>query len=481
MSDISKTPVVETTTLDREEFLATFSLEEEKKIRRKVDKRFFLLIGLMYMVKQIDVNNVSSIKVLQVGEDSNILTELNMSANQYNWVSSIYTIAYIIFETPSNLLLKKMTPRLWQTRIFFTWGIVLACQGAVQNRQGLLALRFLLAMLETGSYPGILTQLNSWYPSEEMATPVAWLMGISQCSSIVGSLLCYGISYMDGVRGLSAWRWVFIIEGIITVLFSGVIYAVLPDYPKSPRSNTWLTPREQEFIEARLGENAPKTADPAFSKKEILAALRSPIQWSFTFSQMLINLGMYALQWYLPTLTTSFGFTTLPANQLLNIPPAVTGICGVVLGAFILRQAILPRPIQLMVYNGGIIIAFILFFAVSATPGLYVACMLGTFSITIYYIPFISWRSATMKGATGTAFAWGLQNSIGQLGGIIGPQLFRSEWAYNRYKNSFAIALAGVVTAIVSNLACWWWTKEQERDTFKAAQAKKQQRKLDNV
>lgn len=100
-----------------------------------------------------------------------------------------------------------MTPRLWQTRIFFTWGIVLACQAAVQNRQGLLALRFLLAVLETGSYPGILTQLNSWYPSDEMATPVMWLLGISQCSSIVGSLLCYGISYMDGIRGLSAWRW----------------------------------------------------------------------------------------------------------------------------------------------------------------------------------------------------------------------------------------------------------------------------------
>ncbi|KAJ5492113.1 Major facilitator superfamily domain general substrate transporter [Penicillium expansum] len=452
MSDISKTLVVETTSESREEFLASFSSQEEKQIRRKVDKRFLLLIGLMYMVKQIDVNNVSSIKVLQVGKQSNILNELHMSADQYNWVSSIYMIAYIIFETPSNLLLKKMTPRLWQTRIFFTWGIVLACQAAVQNRQGLLALRFLLAMLETGSYPGILTQLNSWYPSDEMATPVAWLLG-----------------YMDGVRGLSAWRWVFIIEGIITVLFSGVIFLVLPDYPKSPRSSKWLSLREQEFIEARLGERAPKTADPAFSKKEILAALRSPIQWSFTFSQMLINLGMYALQWYLPTLTTSFGFTKLPANQLLNIPPAATGIIGVVLGALVLRQVSFSKPIQLMVYNAGIIIAFILFFVVSAAPGLYVACMLGTFFVNIYYIPFISWRSATMRGATGTAFAWGLQNSIGQLGGVIGPQLFQSKWAYNRYKTSFGIALAGVITAIASNLACWWWTKKQEEEELESS------------
>lgn len=113
MSDSSKTPVVETTAENREEFLATFSSQEEKHIRRKVDKRFLLLIGLMYMVKQvclillspdliqntksqIDVNNVSSIKVLQVGEKSNILNELNMSSDQYNWVSSIYTVCLLL-------------------------------------------------------------------------------------------------------------------------------------------------------------------------------------------------------------------------------------------------------------------------------------------------------------------------------------------------------------------------------------------------
>ncbi|KAJ5915143.1 hypothetical protein N7454_011255 [Penicillium verhagenii] len=463
--DIYKTPVVKATPTDREEFLASFSPEEEKRVRQKVDKRFFVLIGLMYMVKLVDSNNVSSIKVLQEGQPSNILNELNMSANQYNWVSSVFTIAYIIFEAPSNLLLKKMTPRLWQTRIFLSWGIVLGCQAAVQNRQGLLALRFLLAILETGSYPGILTQLNSWYPSHEMARPVAWLLGISQCSSIVSSLLCYGISYMDGVQGLSAWRWVFIIEGIITVLFSGVVYLVLPDYPKSPRSNKWLSQREQDYLEARLGDLAPKAADPAFSTQEVIATLKSPIQWSFTFSQMLINLGMYALQWYLPTLTTSFGFTSLPKNQLLNIPPA----------------AAVSRPIQLMVYNTGIIVSFILFFTVSAPAGLYVACMLGTFFVTIYYIPFISWRSATMTGATGTAFAWGLQNSIGQIGGVIGPQLFQSKWAYNRYKNSFGIALAGVIAAIGANIACWWLTKDQEKETLEVAQTKRKNRKLESA
>jgi hypothetical protein len=109
---------------DREAFLSTFSAEEDKRIMRKVDRRFLLLIGLMYMLKNVDYMNAAVVKVLQVGEDRNILTELNMTADQYNWVQSIYFISYIIFEVPSNLLLKKFTPRNWQSRIIGSWGLV---------------------------------------------------------------------------------------------------------------------------------------------------------------------------------------------------------------------------------------------------------------------------------------------------------------------------------------------------------------------
>ncbi len=106
---------------------------------------------------------------------------------------------------------------------------------------------------------------------------------------------------------------------VFTVLFSAVIYIWLPDYPKSPRSSKWLTPREQEYLELHLSENAPRTDDPAFSKKEIFAALKDQKNYAFCLCQLFLNVGGYGVSWQTPTIVTSLGFTGLPRNQLLII------------------------------------------------------------------------------------------------------------------------------------------------------------------
>lgn len=257
-------------------------------------------------------------------------------------------ISFILFEVPSNLLLKRFTPHAWQSRIFFTWGIITACQAASQNRHQLYAMRFLLGMFEAGMFPGVMAQLSSWYRTDEMGKPITWFYSMANLSGIVGALLVYGISYMNGVGGLSAWRWVYILEGIATMLFAGIVFWRLPDYPKSPRTARFLSEREQEFVEARLPENAPLTSDPLFSKKEILATLRNPLTWAFLASQCSINIGGYALMWYLPVIVTGLGFTGLPENQLLNIPPSAGAIIGIIFTAWLIGRAYTPRPVYVM-------------------------------------------------------------------------------------------------------------------------------------
>ena len=155
-------------------------------------------------------------------------------------------------------------------------------------------MRFLLGMFEAGMFPGLLAQFQAWYRPDEMGRVIAYFFCWSAVSGMCSALLAYGISYMDGVSGLSAWRWVYILEGSATVLFSGVVWAYLPDFPKSERSNRWFTEREQEFIETRLPESAPMTSDPDFSGKEIKGVLSEWLIWSFTLSQTLVNL------WYVP-------------------------------------------------------------------------------------------------------------------------------------------------------------------------------------
>ncbi|PVH99109.1 high-affinity nicotinic acid transporter [Periconia macrospinosa] len=448
-------------------FLSTFTAEEEKKIMHKVDKCFILLTGIMYLIKQIDVHNASIVKVLQVGQPSNVLNELNMTSNQYNWVASIYGIAYIIFEAPSNLLLKRMTPHNWQARIFLTWGIITACHAAAQNRHDMYAMRFLLGMFEAGMFPGIMAQYSSWYRTDEMGRIVTYYFCFSNVSGVVSALICYGVSYMDGIAGLSAWRWVYLLEGIVTILFSGVVWYYLPDYPKSPRSDRWFTKREQEFIETRLPENAPLTSDPDYSTREIKSVLSEWLIWSFMLSQTLVNLGGYALTWYLPTIITNLGFVGLPRNQLLLLPPCAAALVGLIFSAWFMGKAWIVRPAYIMFIMSGMVICFVLFFTIHSRVGIYVACVLGTLFYQSYFPPFWAWRSATLVGSTGTAFTLGLQSGIAQLGGVVGPQLFQSKWAHDGYRNSFAIAASFLMAGWVSNLWTWWLTRNTEYDVMR--------------
>jgi sugar phosphate permease len=286
-------------------------------------------------------------------------------------------IAYIIFEVPSNMLLKKMTPRLWQSRIIVSWGIVLACHAAIPNRDTYYALRFLLGMMEAGLFPGLAAQLCSWYRSDEMSKPIMWMFGWQNCAGVFGSLIAYGISYMNGLAGLSAWRWVYLLEGLATVLLGVVVWFVLPDYPKSPRSASWLSPREQEYLEARLSENAPRTNEHAFSKDEVIASLKDPRTYGFMFSQLLLNLGGYGLNWWLPTITTNLGFAGLPRNQLLNIPPAAAAVIAIVVGGLLLPRAYLTRPAFLQPFLAVVTVCFILLLTLTDRIGIYMACIFG--------------------------------------------------------------------------------------------------------
>ncbi|KAK2044506.1 MFS general substrate transporter [Colletotrichum somersetense] len=307
-----------------------------------------------------------------------------------------------------------------------------------------------------------------WYRTDEIGKPLTGFFAWSNLAGIVGSLLCYGISYLNGVRDLSAWRWVYLLEGLATVVFSGVVFCLLPDYPKSLRSSRFLTEREQEIVEARLPENAPLTSDSDFAGGEIWAVLRRPLIWSFVLSQTLINIGGYALTWYLPTIVTNLSFAGLPRNQLLSMSPAFAAIVGLIFSAWFMSRAYIVRPAYIMILMSGMVVCFVLFFTSTDHYG-------------SYFIPFWASRSATLSGSTGTAFTLGLQSGIAQLCRVIGPQLFQSRFAYNGYKTSFAIAAATTIASFLANLWKWWLTRNTEYDVMRVRRKILKARKVGKV
>ncbi|KAH8881405.1 retrograde regulation protein 2 [Thozetella sp. PMI_491] len=440
----------------RGNFLATFTPEEEKKIMRKIDYRLLLLCGIIYMIKQIDVNNAASVKVLSVGKPTNILTQLGMSSDQYNWVQSVYYL-------PSNLLLKRMTPRHFQTRIMFLWGLVLACHAAVRNTSGILAARFFLGLAEAGLFPSLMTHFSSWYRSDEFGKPMMWLFGVFNLAGIVGSILVYGISFLDGKQGLSSWQWVFLIQGVATMAFASIVYLLYPDYPKSERTMRWLSPREQEFVELRLASNAPVTSDAAFSSKESWDTFKDPKLWAFCLTQTLMNTGGFGLTWFLPTIVTNLGFTAPPNNILLLIPPAAATIITITIAAWVLKRAWFPRPLVALTIVLFEVAVFAIFISTNSKGAIYFACVTGSALSNSFAIPFWSWRSSSLKGTTGTAFAFGLQSGIGQLGGVIGPQIFQSKYGPT-YRVPYSVCTACIAGGFFGCWLCYYLTASLEKD-----------------
>lgn len=168
-----------------------------------------------------------------------------------------------------------------------------------------------------------------------------------------------------------------------------MVYAYLPDYPRSPTSARFLTEREQEYVELRLPHNAPKTNEPNFKKQEIISTLKDIRLWSFCLAQVCINIGGYALQWQLPTVTTSLGYAGLPRNQLLNIAPAAATVLFIIFTSWFMSKAYMTRAEYLIIVSA----AGFAFFVVLAAPGvprggIYVACVFGTMCYAGYFIPF---------------------------------------------------------------------------------------------
>lgn len=184
-------------------------------------------------------------------------------------------------------------------------------------------------------------------------------------------------------------------------------------------------------------------------------------------AQFTTNFAGYGLSWQLPTLTAALGFAALPRNQLLNIPPAAASVLGIVaVGHFALARAWLPRPALVLALGA----ATALFFALLATldnsrVGVYVACVLGTACYSVWFIPFWAWRSATLPaGATGAAFGLALQNCVGQVGGVVAPQLFREKYADDGYRLPFAVCAGMAGAAWIFTAAGWMLTRGLEAD-----------------
>ncbi|KAH8671281.1 major facilitator superfamily domain-containing protein [Xylariales sp. PMI_506] len=229
-------------------------LELETRLKRKIDLRLLPMIVLMYILNYIDRNNIAAAKLANLEKDLGLPT--NSTEYQVSEFFLVHTIGhtYLLMQIPSNLFLNKIgKPSLYLPTCMIVWGTISAATAAVKNFGGLIAVRFFLGFVEAAYFPGCLYYLSCWYTRKELGLRTAMLYSGALISGAFSGLMSAGITAnMNGARGIAAWQWLFIIEGVITIGVAFAAYFVLPDFPRTTR---WLTEEEKALAIWRLEED----------------------------------------------------------------------------------------------------------------------------------------------------------------------------------------------------------------------------------
>ncbi|KAI1177742.1 major facilitator superfamily domain-containing protein [Nemania sp. FL0916] len=327
--DQSNTPSLETTPAS--DAVAVSDINEAKLLR-KIDFRILPILCLVYLISFLDRANISNALTLGLPE------ELGLEGSQSNVALTIFFIPYIIFEIPSNLLLKRFTPRLWLSLCCITFGIVTIGQGFVQSYSGLLATRFLLGLAETGISPGGFYLISFWYNQEEAQKRFTAYWASTILAAAFGGLLSSAIANLGGVRGLSSWRWVFILEGIVTVLVGVLAFFTISDFP---REASWLSKSEKEFVLKKTRSDEAHTVPVTF--KDVKIFLSKPTSWLGAAMYFSLIVTSYSVVYFVPSIVKDFGYDTVQ-TQLHSVPPFAAAFAFALISAYLTDKLKLRSP-----------------------------------------------------------------------------------------------------------------------------------------
>ncbi|KAI9036561.1 putative MFS transporter [Aspergillus affinis] len=287
--------------------------------------------------------NVGNAKVLGFEED------LNITNHQYDIGLTVYYLTYVCSELPSNLLIKKASPKLWLPFLTMVWGIITMCLGFVRNFGDFVAVRALLGAAEGGLLPGMVLYLSSFYRRGDLALRIGLFYTAASLSGAFGGLLARGLAAIGPRGGLEGWRWIMIIEGLLTFVCGGLSYFGLPN---SVETASFLTPEERLLARQRLNLDSPTVSDgtiwlpfemltydnreqtdgqETMRWSEVRRGVFDLQMWLSATAYFAILSGLYSFGLFLPTIIDESGFAT-DANQVqlwTVIPYAVAAILTV--------------------------------------------------------------------------------------------------------------------------------------------------------
>jgi MFS transporter, ACS family, tartrate transporter len=379
---------------------------------KRVVLRLLPFLFLLYLLNILDRGNVG-IASLQMKPD------LQLSDRAYALGAAIFYIGYISFEVPSNLILHRIGARRWISRIMVSWGIVSAATMFVSQPWHFYTMRFLLGVAEAGFFPGIILYLSFWFTARERAMAVALFMTASPVSGLLGTPLSGAImQYMHGVVGMRGWQWLFLIEGIPSIVLGFIAWFYLTDRPEKAR---WLAEEQRAWLAARIDrEEKRREEHHGLSRLSALADRRVCILIALYFT---VAVGSNCFGFFGPQIVQSqfTGQKEFVIGLLTAIPSLAAGMGMVAIGLHSDRSGERRWHVAGSAFLAGVGWGITATAAVLHSPWVAILGLVLAQTGMMGMLPTF-WALAT-SFLTGTAAAAGIAliNSVGNLGGFLGP------------------------------------------------------------
>ncbi|MEO6981695.1 MAG: MFS transporter [Edaphobacter sp.] len=296
-----------------------------RALYRKISWRLIPYMFLLYIVAYLDRVNVGFAAM-------DIQRDLHFSNTVYGTGAGIFFLGYALFDLPSSLMVRLAGTRIWIARIMISWGIVSACMVFVRSPESFYIMRFLLGVAEAGFVPGMLLYLTFWFPSHERARAVAKFMTATSLAGVVGGPLSSALLRMDGLGGLKGWQWLFLFEGIPTILVGISVLFVLKDGPEKAE---WLTPTERLWLKNELLLDEQRYG--AAKHHRLLDAFRLPAVWMMAGVYIIIQIGVYVVNLWMPLILSELsrdpnGADASVIARYATVPYLLAAIFTVILG-----------------------------------------------------------------------------------------------------------------------------------------------------
>ena len=380
----------------------------ENHAYRKAAWHILPLLMLCYIVAYLDRVNVGFAK-LQMADD------LQFSEAVYGFGAGIFFIAYFFLEIPSNLMLHRVGARLWIARIMITWGIISAGMAFVTTPMSFYVMRCLLGIAEAGFYPGVILYLSYWFPTNRRGRMYALFATAVPLSGVIGAPLSGWImGAFNGLHGFAGWQWMFILEGIPSVLIGILVIFKLTDRISHAK---WLTDEEKKILQANIDSDTQHHVHS--SLKEIFL---QPRVWLLTLIYFCLIAGFYTIGFWLPTLIKDSGVKDVLSIGLLSaIPYGAAALTMIVVSRSADRWRERRWHLALTATLGGIGMIISASFSdniVIAMMGLTLGAMGALSTLPLF------WSLPTaFLGGTAAAAGIALINSWGNLAGFAAPYM----------------------------------------------------------